>query len=109
MVQLAIKASEQYKDDPRVQPASAKDSPKSDSVKRVSNEAVFKSYQDKMEDARKELNTNVANANSLLAIGWGNFGMKRDSARLLNVTYKTETDSLVKIYFSDTNEWNEKY
>jgi hypothetical protein len=101
MVALALKATEQYKDDPRVKPVTATDSPLSDSLKRLSNEAVFKTYQDKMDEAKKELNTNMANANSLLAIGWGDFGMRRDSARLLNVTYKNETDSLIKMYFAD--------
>jgi hypothetical protein len=102
MVVLAMKASEQYKDDPRVKQTTAKDSPLSDSLKRQSNEVVFKAYQDKMEEAKRELNANIANANSLLAIGWGDFGMRRDSARLLNVKYKRETDSLIKMYFADT-------
>ena len=38
----------------------------------------------------------------MLAIGWGDFGMRRDSARLLHIKYKRETDSLVKLFFADT-------
>ncbi len=101
MVQLAIKTSEQYKEDPRVKPITDKDNRKEDSVKRANNINVFEQYQSKMSEAKKVLDTNISNANSLLALGWGDFGLKRDSAFVLSEKYKTEADTLINHFLKD--------
>lgn len=107
LVQIAIKESEQLKDDPRVKKLDEKitnlknivntnDSIKSqiekDSVELANLKAKFnkdKNYAKDLLDGR------IKEANNLLAIGWGDYGMKRDSAVIVN-DYECELQPLLK-------------
>jgi hypothetical protein len=72
IVELAIKESDKYKDDPNV---------KKDVVKGVvvdadtpSNKILYKQYQAKIDSAKKLLDNDINDANNLLALGWDPFG-----------------------------------
>jgi hypothetical protein len=102
IVQLAIKSSDQYKDDPRVKTINPGDNKRDDSAITDSNEKIFIHYQNKIDSAKNELNGNIASANNLLALGWGDYGMIRDS-NIIHAEYKAEFDTLVNRYLSDTS------
>ena len=70
MVQLAMKASEQYKDDPRVQLALKNDTAKAN--------LLINGYQQNLDQAKKTLDSGINNANQVLAIGWDAYG-RQDS------------------------------
>jgi hypothetical protein len=103
VVQLAIKGSEQYKDDPRVIPPKnnkndgpdktkksekedsirTKKDEREDSIRRAKNDTIFKEYQEKLDNVKKELKGNIDTANNLLAIGWAGYG--RNDSSFLNI------------------------
>ena len=74
IVELAIKASDQYKDDPRIKNLkTSADSARADSLMQLSDHHL--------KEARKTLDSGIANANDLLAIGWDGYG-RHDSSFL---------------------------
>jgi hypothetical protein len=84
MVQLAVQASDKYKDDPRIKkPASGGDGNlvPADSA---NNKQVFEEYKTNIDSAKNLVDQDIKNANQVLAIGWSDYGKKADSAALLN-------------------------
>ena len=89
LVHLATQTADKYKDDPRVKRTVTKDGvgvPDSSAV--VKNDSIFKEYQAKLDSVKNLLNGDINKANSILAIGWGDYGKKRDSAKILSAFQK---------------------
>ncbi len=88
LVQMAIKATEQYKDDPRVKLLAVKIDASKDTNQIKALDTSYESMRSKFETQQTEiknmLNKEVEEANNLLAIGWKDYGLKADSAN--NVT-----------------------
>jgi hypothetical protein len=86
IVQMAIASSEKYKDDPRIKRLEtiiAKDTvQRKDSIQKLDSAAAAKQYDSliaayamQKEAIKKVLETDIAYANNLLAIGWGDYGL----------------------------------
>ena len=89
IVQLAIKASDQYKDDPRVK----KVIKNGDTIVDPTDTLLFQQYQNKLTTVQNDLKGNVSNANDLLSLGWGDYGKSRDSVCISEEKYKEEFDT----------------
>ncbi len=88
LVEMSIKSAEQLKNDQRVQPNAQ------DPVEKKRNDSISKAnYKNEVEKIKTELNGRVKDANNLLAIGWGDYGLKKDSS----TTVKDYTCELKKI------------
>jgi len=77
LVQIATKAVDQYKDDPRIKKVVITNGIEllaTDSTSRAFNTAVFNEYQAKAEKVKILLNGDVNNTKEILASGWGNYG-----------------------------------
>lgn len=75
LVNMAMKASEQYKDDPRVQQLT--DSAKARGLSDTENaelEDLRHRYDRHMDEARKTIDGDIATANNILSVGWNGFG-----------------------------------
>ena len=93
MVQFATNAIDQYKDDPRVKKiADAKGNiiPDTSKTGMAANDSIFKQYRNKADSIRQFIDGDIKKANDILALGWGDYGRRRDSAKLLK---KYEEDS----------------
>ena len=87
LVQLAIQATDKYKDDPRVKGNDNSNAPtnsKTASVKADSAYKIFKQYQVKLDSIINIQRKDLEEANDIIAVGWGDFGMKMDSASVLS-------------------------
>jgi hypothetical protein len=71
VVQMAIKATDDYKNDPRVQLA-LKDKDSANAAKKL--DLLSERYQKNMDDAKKLIDSDIKNSNQLLAIGWDQYG-----------------------------------
>lgn len=90
MVQMAIRQADAYKDDPRVKRLSADTTKKTvDSLKVIQD-----GYNKAVTDARKTIDSGIVKANQLMALGWGDYGMKLDSARLIAQYFKADSTRL---------------
>jgi hypothetical protein len=69
LVELSIKSADELKTDRRVQR----------NQDTTANDTVNKEYKNQVQNIKKELNGRVKEANNLLAIGWGDYGLKKDS------------------------------
>ncbi|WP_343696861.1 hypothetical protein [Flavobacterium sp.] len=92
LVEISIKSAEELKDDPRVQPKTQ--NPDSTAVEKDS--ASIADYKKEVEKVKTELNGRIKDANNLLAVGWGDYGRKKDS-----ITYIEKYKSCFKS-FKDT-------
>jgi hypothetical protein len=72
IVELAEKAADRYKDDPRLKTPGTSDATK---------DTIMKNYQFYMTQARNTIDSGIQNSNEILAVGWGNYG-RNDSAFL---------------------------
>lgn len=75
LVNMAMKASEQYKDDPRVQQLS--DSARSRALSETENaelQELRQRYDRHMDEARKTIDGDISTANNILSVGWNGFG-----------------------------------
>lgn len=89
LVQLAIKEADNYKSDPRVK--SKSDTGKLDT-------ATLALYHQRIAEAKKTIDSSVVKANTILALGWGDYGKKRDSVKVVANYFKSiDKDSNVKI------------
>ncbi|MBS1600985.1 MAG: hypothetical protein JST75_22420 [Bacteroidetes bacterium] len=87
MVQLAEQSVDKFKDDPRVRKVvTAKGDVVYDSSDSAvkENKKVFAEYQAKADSIKNFLNTDVQQANDLIALGWGDYGKKNDSVKVIN-------------------------
>lgn len=82
LVMLASKATESYKDDPRVKQISAAKIPTEEQVQQF--EQVKKEYTAHVDEARRLLTNDIREANNLLSVGWNGFG-RNDSLFLTNL------------------------
>lgn len=93
LVLMAEKATDQYKDDPRVKKIADRNGnivPDTSKAGSDSNTVIFKQYQTKADSIRQFIKTDVEKANNVIAIGWGDFGKKRDSARIMTAYFNGE-------------------
>jgi hypothetical protein len=81
IVQLAVQASDKYKDDPRVKVAKKEDTLDSASV--ASNKKIFDEYKTNIDSAKALMNNDINNASNIIALGWFDYGRKKDSAYVL--------------------------
>ncbi|MES2276431.1 MAG: hypothetical protein V4592_10435 [Bacteroidota bacterium] len=92
MVQLAIKEADSYKNDHRVQP---KGTNMVDSIK-----ATDSLYRAQIKEAKRTIDTSIVKANQIMALGWGDYGAHRDSAKVLQKYFADEkiriADSIAK-------------
>ncbi|MXV16028.1 hypothetical protein [Hufsiella ginkgonis] len=75
LVDLAVKEAESYR--------TVVDSQRS--AKQV--DSVSALYRKSLDDARKKIDSGVVNANQVLALGWGDFGRKADSAAIIKAEF----------------------
>ena len=79
LVQLSIDAVDKFKDDPRVLKKEDKNGniifDNSDSAKKYNYDSIFKIYQAQSDSIRKFLENDIAKANNIIALGWGDYGM----------------------------------
>ncbi|PTQ99453.1 hypothetical protein C8P68_102277 [Mucilaginibacter yixingensis] len=81
LVQLSVKQADAYKDDPRVKRLTAG----TDSIAKdtAALKAIQAGYQKHLDEAKHTIDSGVVRANQILALGWGDYGMKKDSAKAL--------------------------
>jgi hypothetical protein len=80
IVQLAIQAADKFKDDPRVKKIVLKDGTAvldTSSSGKDTNNSIFRSYQANVDSAKKLVQGDIAGANDILAVGWGDYGNKK--------------------------------
>jgi hypothetical protein len=93
LVQLAIKQADNLKNDPRVTGTPVKGKP--DSSK---SDSLLNAYHQQIAEAKKTIDTSVVKANTILALGWGDYGKKIDSAKIVtNYLKSKDKDFNVKI------------
>lgn len=83
LVEMSIKSAEELKNDRRVQKPNNNDTSNQNSNldEKTINDSTTVDYKNEVEKIKTELNGRVKEANNLLAIGWGDYGLKRDSAK----------------------------
>lgn len=92
LVQMAIDATDKYKDDPHVKKIVDKQGnlvPDTSKEGRNTNDSLFKQYQAQADSIKKFLENDIAKANDVVAIGWSGYGRKNDSACVI-ACYKNE-------------------
>lgn len=72
LVEMAVRASESYKDDPRVRQLNAKDSLTAADMNDL--KAIRARYDRHVREARKTLDGDISEANNLLSVGWDGYG-----------------------------------
>lgn len=93
IVQLAIKASEGYKDDPRIIKA------RQNNNDSVTENKLMDEYQAHLDEARKMVDSNIREANDILALGWGRYG--RDDSSFLQ---KLKNKTWIGLWYIDEGE-----
>lgn len=88
LVRMAVSQAESYKDDPRVKSRASLDTTKKSLA---SADSIFRQYQQHIEEAKDTILTSVTPANKLLALGWGDYGKRNDSAKILSRYYNQST------------------
>lgn len=91
LVQMAEQATETYKNDPRVMKTTDKNGnivPDISDSARENNKAVFKEYQLKADSIREFIRNDVEKANNIIAIGWEDYGKRRDSAAVMTAYFE---------------------
>jgi hypothetical protein len=91
LVQMATQAADRYKDDPRVKKTVTKEGVAISDTSvagTANNDSIFKVYLAKVDSVKSLLNGDINKANSILAIGWGDFGKQRDSTKVLKELQK---------------------
>ncbi|TGD59420.1 hypothetical protein [Flavobacterium humi] len=86
LVEIALRDVDALKDDPRVQKTSTDLTKNTDSIP---NQV----YANEVENIKSELNGDIKDANNLLALGWGDYGFKKDSISIY-AKYGTEIKHL---------------
>ncbi len=81
LVQMAIQASDKYRDDPRVKSLVTDSGILVKDTLTAKN--IFNQYQAKADSAKKMLDVDVRASNEIIAVGWGDFGKDRFKARVL--------------------------
>jgi hypothetical protein len=74
LVQLAIQASDKYKDDPRVKKMAAPDGsmvPDTSANSTAANQDLFKSYQVQLDSIKNLIQGDIRQSGNILALGWG--------------------------------------
>ena len=92
LVQMAEQATEKYKDDPRVkkmEDAHGNIMPDTSKASRDSNDVIFKQYQLQSDSIKKFVQNEIAKANDIVALGWGDYGMKKNGDKKIEC-YKKE-------------------
>jgi hypothetical protein len=89
LVEIAIKEADELKNDSRVQ----NNSNLNLDEKKEIDTTVNPNHKNEVEKIKTELNGRIKEANNLLAIGWGDYGLKKDSA----TTVKNYVDELKKL------------
>jgi|GEM_PF-716599 len=81
MVKLSVKQADGYKDDLRVKRlTSSTDTIAKDTA---TLKEIQAGYQKHLDEAKHTIDSGVVRANQILALGWGDYGMKKDSAKVL--------------------------
>jgi hypothetical protein len=86
LVQSSIQAVDKYKDDPRVKKTTLKDGTfiYDTTITGIqNNDSIFKSYNKKIATVNKMLKNEIDSTNDILAVGWGDYGKKRDGEKVL--------------------------
>lgn len=105
LVEMAIKEADKLKDDPRVKPLKdklvefEKKEIKKDTIEKTAKflkekeeyienkkdyDKIISQYNGQLDSIKKDLNGRIKEANNLLAIGWGDYGLKQDSLTYIN-------------------------
>ena len=103
MLQLAIEATDKYKDDPRVKKTTKTNGDvQYDTTKAgmANNDAIFRNYQDSINLVIKDYQRDVDTINEIIALGWADYGMRRDSAKVIseyisNISCKCKNDPVI--------------
>lgn len=101
LVEMAIKEADALKDDPRVQTLQANPE-KKDSIGKQQEEELndlLAKSKGQRDSIKKELNGRIKDANNLLAVGWGDYGFKKDSQQYhkkYHYSYKQIKDSIIR-------------
>lgn len=96
LVQMAIEASDKYKDDPRVKKIVSNGVvfPDTSNASKQYNDTIFKEYRKQLDSIKQFLEGDLKRANDIVALGWDDYGMRRDSAKIL---YKYLNDKNCRI------------
>jgi hypothetical protein len=103
LVQMAVQATDKYKDDPKVKKISDMHGtimPDTSQAGRDSNNIIFKEYQARADSIKNFLTNDLSKANDIVALGWGDFGKKRDSSKVIEC-YKKQFYKNVSLFFSN--------
>jgi hypothetical protein len=101
LVQLAIQEADRYKDDPRVKHLTDPNMRTNESIgarDSANADSIFQLYQNKIDSVKTILNRDIRNANSIIAVGWDDYGKKRNSANLWSDFMKTKDSAYQKLY-----------
>ncbi|MGH2667062.1 hypothetical protein [Flavobacterium sp.] len=96
LVQIALSEVDTLKDDPRVQNSTPNLTKNTDSI---SNQT----YTNEVENIKAELNGDIKDANNLLALGWGDYGFKKDSTAIYKKYGPEITNLVITIKKDDPN------
>jgi hypothetical protein len=88
LVQLAIKESDNIKDNPLFK------NPNGDSIADFSK--IYKLYQQNLDSTKRIIDLARINGNMLIALGWGDYGKKQDSLKIITKAIYELNESLGK-------------
>ncbi|MEI7661434.1 MAG: hypothetical protein WCK34_04525 [Bacteroidota bacterium] len=74
LVEMAVKAADRYKDDPRVKKNITKEGVLVPDT--ASLDKVFMEYKSKADSAKRLIEGDLKTSNEIIAVGWGDYGMK---------------------------------
>jgi hypothetical protein len=103
LVDMAIKAADTYKDDPRVKKLDSQimASKTNDSAAQHQLDSIKERYTKYTNEAKAMLDGDIKEANNLLAIGWGDYGLKVDSANNVR-EFKLELNKIKADLYNNT-------
>jgi hypothetical protein len=86
IVQMAVQAADKYKDDPRIKKTITNAGvlvPDPSPTNTDTLKKVFSEYKARADEAKKTYQEEVKTANEILAVGWGDYGMKNYHRKIL--------------------------
>ena len=99
LVEMAIKETDKLEGDYRVL---------RDSLKKETPESkdLLQKAQQKKEDIQKQLDGDIKDANNLLALGWGDYGLKENRDTIISKDPTSFVKLVKSLKEADTKEWN---
>ena len=87
LVTMAEQAVEKYKDDPKVKRMGDSNGniiPDTSEAGIIHNDSIFKKYQAKADSIKAFINGDLKKANDIIALGWGDYGLKKNGDTVLS-------------------------